>query len=229
MRRYAVNSVLNMRDLGGYSTKQGGYIRYGQIIRSDCPIAFDQADLKEIESLNLGTVIDLRTAEEIAEKPSYFSDVPGLDYYNVQFQHGNRIPDSEAAIKESYLRVMEDPSIREILTIISNEERGVLIHCAVGKDRTGVVAALLLMICQVNREEIISDYRMSYIYLHNLIEELRRKYDDFPEWGGQSKPEYMMGALDLLLRKYGHINVYLKAMGISDEKVAKIRRKMIEQ
>lgn len=227
MRRYAINSVYNMRDLGGYPTEDGFSTKYGVIIRSDCPMSFHKNDIEQLEALNIRTVIDFRTQEEIEKRPCYFSKLAQVSYRNISFLAGSENPKEEAEVSSGYFNMMEDASaIRQILGVIAESDGNVLIHCAVGKDRTGVVSALLLKLCGVQDQDIIADYQVSHTYLKKFIDGLRKENPHWPSWVGTSKPEYMQEALEMLNAKYGSFDSYLNEIDVPSEVRHKIAIKM---
>lgn len=230
MRRYAIESVYNMRDLGGYNTRNKQTTQYGRIFRSDCPLTFVEGDAEFIKTLNIQDVIDFRTAEEITKRPSYFSKVESVKYHNIPFVNGKDMPIDDHGVPAVYLNLMEDKAaIGNILTIIANSEGNVLYHCAVGKDRTGIISALILKLCDVVNDEIIADYQLSETYLYPLFKEIKKRHPGWPEWSGYSKSEYMRNSLEILERKYGSFEEYLNEMQIEKDVIHKIKEKLLNE
>jgi protein-tyrosine phosphatase len=217
-----------MRDLGGYPTVDGHYLTWGKIIRSDCPIKISDADTRKFEELKITDVIDLRTSEQASEEPSYFANLDKVTYHNISFMNGNGFPETEESIVSTYVDMMEEAdTLRQIMNIVAESKGAVLYHCAVGKDRTGVVTAIILSICGVGVEDIIADYQISETYIYDFITELKNKYPEIPSWTGRSKPEYMRACLEGLIDRYGSITEYLKALKISDTTMLAIKEKMV--
>ncbi len=228
MRRYAIGSQYNTRDIGGYSTSDGGCLAWGRIIRSDCPFEVSSADRAGFEALNISDVIDLRTQEQAMREPSYFRDSESVMYHNISFINGNGTPESEESIAATYLKMMEEKeTIRHILRIISESKGTVFYHCVVGKDRTGIVTAIIMSICGVSVEDIIADYQLSETYIYDPISDYKSKHPELPEWVGRSKPEYMRECLRNLYKKYGSFENYLNVLEISDKVINGIRKKLI--
>lgn len=229
MKRYLINSQYNMRDLGGYIVKDNIYTSYGKIIRSDYPSNLSLKEINILKSLDIKCIIDLRIKKEANFKPSYFKGKDDYNYYNVSFKNGNGISDNEKDIPYIYLKMMEEArTIRKILKIISKSKSSVLYHCAIGKDRTGIVSAIILGICQVPEKEIIVDYQVSDTFLHELLEEFRNQNPELDNWVGRSKACYMRKTLKLLKEKYGSFDKYLKAIGINDEIINGIKNKLLK-
>jgi protein-tyrosine phosphatase len=228
MRRYALESQYNMRDLGGYSTIDGNYTAYQKIFRSDCPLNVKESDQDLMKKLNITTVIDLRTGKELIERPSYFSNAEGVNYHNISFYNGNDLPKIEDEIAPQYFNMLEEKdSVNSIMKVVAEAEGNVLYHCAVGKDRTGMVSALILGICNVGLTDIIADYELSGTYIYELSRAYVQEYPELPEWFGGSRPEYMRDCLDLLIAKYGSFENYIENMEIPKEVIDGIRNKLL--
>ena len=217
-----------MRDLGGYPTVDGKYTSYRKIFRSDCPLHVKKEDENEINGLQIDTVIDLRTPDETKIHPSFFASQKQVSYYNVVFKNGNELPEKEEDISVQYFDMLQEKeTINRIMRIVAEAEGNVLYHCAVGKDRTGMVSAALLGICNVGFSDIIADYQLSGTYIYELSKAYKEEYTGLPSWFGQSKPEYMRGCLIELVNKYDSFAGYVEAMEIPENVVKGIRNKLI--
>ena len=163
----------NIRDLGGIAA-DGKHIKYGMLLRSGHLNAISDRDITKLQQYGLRTVIDLRIDEEKLEKPNavmagvkyyempVFDDsLPGMSHESKQNLDG--IPD----MRELYAYVMNSGCIGNLAAIVQRivrageEEHAVLYHCTEGKDRTGMVTALLLTVLGVSREDIVSDYLLT--------------------------------------------------------------------
>ena len=228
MKKYKTSVMLNLRDLGGYRTVDEKCTQFGKILRSDCPCNLDEKDKLLLNSLNIDTVIDLRTKERFIQQPSYFMSVKNTKVYNVNFANGNRMPEKEKQIAYNYKLMLEEKdTINSALRAISNTRGSVLIHCAVGKDRTGILSAIILLICGVSLDKVLDDYAVSGDYLKPLMDEIKRNNPTIPKWIGQSKREYLKEAFNLIIEEYQSIDKYFEALGISNEVIANIKQKLI--
>ena len=229
MRRLLLKSTYNMRDLGGYPTQDGKVTKFGRIFRSDCPTPFNEADLEILGEKGITLAIDLRISEEIDKRPSGFATLAGVEYHNCRFALGDRSPESEEEIPHLYMELFEDFfNIKRVVELIAHSKGTAVYHCAVGKDRTGVISAVLLGICGVHNEDIMADYQISYTYLKHLVNQLKARYPEWPHWMGRSEMEYMEGALELLMKKYGTWEDYFKAVGFTEGVLGQIRKKLLE-
>lgn len=228
MRRLLLKSTYNMRDLGGYPTQDGKVTKFNRIFRSDCPTAFDEQDLVILGEKGITLAIDLRISDEIDKRPSGFALIDGVEYVNCRFTIGDRSPKSEEEIPSLYLEMFEDFfNVKRVVELIANTKGTAVYHCAVGKDRTGIISAVLLGICGVHNEDILADYQISYTYLKHLINQLKARYPEWPHWMGRSEMEYMEGAIELLMKKYGSWDLYFKEVGLPEEILNQIRRKLL--
>lgn len=194
LKRIPLQNMFNCRDLGGYACENGGMISYHKVLRSDCPVSMmgtvrlSEEEWKTLYDYGVRTVIDLRSTEEIAM--SSYEAIGGIEViaYPMQeeeekkFQENGKCmadmnPDEMAkaagesfgkSLTEGYVKMVEGAPkrIAEILNIIGEklEKGGVLFHCTAGKDRTGVTAALIYLICGVDEADIIADYQVTETY-----------------------------------------------------------------
>ena len=227
MRRYAIHSAYNMRDLGGYPTKGGIYTEYGRLFRSDCPEGLNEEDLGQLNALGIEAVIDLRSLHECASKPSPYRMISDVTYHHIAFKTGDLAPASEEDIPTGYLAMMEDTeTVLKVLNVIVNTKKSVLYHCAVGKDRTGIITAIVLSLCQVPIQDILADYQVSYTYLKPLIEAYKKINPAMPEWVGMSKESYLTDTFSLINQKYSSFEGYLEAINLDRSLIEKLQRKM---
>ncbi|WP_371495592.1 tyrosine-protein phosphatase [Kitasatospora sp. NBC_00374] len=159
----------NFRDLGGYRTADGGIVRWQLLYRSDSLGKLAGDDLKRFEALGVGTVIDLRYPWEI-ERAGRVPDAPGLVYHNLSIEHR---PYDQAALgpeietgrflADKFGEVAEDGTaeLAEVVRIIAAADAPLVFHCAAGKDRTGIVAALVLSLLGVDEEQIVADFALT--------------------------------------------------------------------
>lgn len=147
----------NLRDLGGLITSRGDRVRTGRVFRSDYPL-FVQADAAAVRRLGLRTVVDLRRGSEAAlERPDW--EAQGVACERWPLSAGRE--SSWEARYPSYLLRRPESVVGAVRAVMRPEGHAVLFHCAAGKDRTGVVAALLLSVLGVPRDDIVADHLLS--------------------------------------------------------------------
>lgn len=225
--RYLLSGTFNTRDLGGYPISLNEHTLYGRLLRSDVPLSHTPNDLQFLWSINVTTVIDLRSSLETDRSPCSLKDVNGFDYYHCQLHGFEQLPQSEDEVGTLYCKHLEHSKpVHDIMKIIAYSEAGVLFHCTAGKDRTGIIAALLLSLVGVPKSDIVADYQVSYTYLYEKIKQLHTEYPDMPAFIGQSKAEYMERFLELFSEKYGSAEKYLLSAGLNTGDIQAIRAKL---
>ncbi|MCO7125336.1 tyrosine-protein phosphatase [Sporolactobacillus shoreicorticis] len=227
-RRILLSRTVNTRDLGGYPTNDGQITAFGKIIRSDLPQAFSHEDLALLKNLGITAALDFRSKPETERVPSAFEQASDFNYFHCPFAFGNRNPSSKAEVPLLYAEMLADfPAIKHILGIIARQKGSVFIHCYVGKDRTGVVAALLLLIAGTETSDILADYQISYTYLRFRIRELLHEHPELPDFTGRSDMAYMEKTLDNFYKTYGNVRDYLQKVGLQSEEISALRNKLL--
>ncbi|CDZ25509.1 tyrosine-protein phosphatase [Neorhizobium galegae] len=240
-RLIALEGAHNVRDLGGYRTADGGLTRWRSILRGDALHALSAADIDTLLENGLTTVIDLRNAHEIDAEANPFTDHAEVRYHNtpvfsalapvemmanasVSFDMGDR-----------YCQAIDNcqPAIAEVLNNIAEAPEGaVLFHCSAGKDRTGVISALLLANAGVDETTIIEDYALTATISGPLIARLRDRAlgrgtpAALVDIVLASEPRSMRQALDHIGRNYGTVRDYLVRLGFDEPAMARLRGRL---
>ena len=235
-RNLNLGSVQNLRDLGGYSTKEGRKTKWGIFLRSGDMSAMTKDDQAALLRQGIRCVIDLRMAKEIAIAPNVFSDSKKVAFFNHDFW-GTRFDDyrskrksatPEEKLSDLYCAGLEINGfvMAAVMKTLASGEGGFVFHCRSGKDRTGLVAALLLVIAGVPDEVVAKDFGLSTTYLN----EPELTEDDLKKPGAYQKgsaPETMMLTLDFLRDRYGGVEGYLSDQGVSVSEIESIREKIL--
>lgn len=136
--------------------------------RSDFPENLSDEEIRWLSDHNITTIVDLRSDEEVEKKPCSLKDAEGFQYFHLPVTGGGDTPKSMEHLHTVY-RQMVDKQMETILETIMNAKTNVLYFCTAGKDRTGVVSALILKRLGCSEEVIIDDYMKSK---DNLIDML---------------------------------------------------------
>ncbi len=223
-----LETTLNTRDLGGYRIEGTDlFTRSLQVFRSDAAIYPSEKDIAFLQGNGITTIIDTRTAGEVERKPHGFCNLEGFDYFNFPIVEGSGIPESVEAVPDSYFAIAHDPSITRIFQKIADAESGVIINCSAGKDRTGVNSALLLWLCGVSKEDIVSDYMITK---ENNAERFKLIHRNFPDIDMNiviPRENFMRDFLIKMEKAHGSVREYFISMGITEDFQEKIRRKML--
>lgn len=107
--------------------------------------------------------------------------------------------------------------------ILDNIDGCLLFHCQAGKDRTGVLAMILMGLAGVSKEDIVANYEVTHTYLK---ENVKLRLEDGLEELEFSKPQWIEKAYDHIIEHYGSFKVYLMAVGLTKKEIKKIRRKL---
>ncbi len=169
-----LQGAFNFRDLGGLALKSGGRTRPGRLFRSDTLQALTPQDVTLLrDRLGMRTVIDLRLAHELADEgrgPLAASGEIGFVHAPMEMAATEGIPPHQV-LNRLYARCLASASLPQAITrIAENADRPTLFHCAAGKDRTGVVAAVVLSLLGVDEDTIVADYLRSAAAMPRMVE-----------------------------------------------------------
>lgn len=232
---YNIPGVDNMRDLGGYKTKDGRVTAGGRFIRSAALAGIDNTGISGFKKLKIDCVIDLRSTLERKKSPDavennksfHFSHIPMLDHIqsNIAYDFISSFP---ASIPAMYIDLLDNSalSFKAVFDLLADERFSCcLFHCTAGKDRTGLVTMLLLGLAGVDDETIIEDYSYTR-HLLPLPEEVRKL--GLPEYLFSSEPASMRETLGYVYKKYGSIPEYLERIGVDEGMRARIIAKLLQ-
>jgi protein-tyrosine phosphatase len=172
-RVFALQGAPNFRDIGGYATVTGQHVRWGEVYRSNELSKLTPADADKVASLDLVSVIDLRTEDERQRAPSIWLHAPADMYQSPKPTLAPVMHTilSEAATPEGaragmikFYSQMPDEYHDEYAAMFHRIAAGqlpLLVHCTAGKDRTGVATAVLLTTLGVPRQTVVEDYELT--------------------------------------------------------------------
>ncbi|WP_042396362.1 tyrosine-protein phosphatase [Streptacidiphilus carbonis] len=245
-RHIAFERLHNFRDLGGYAAADGRSVRWGRLYRSDSlgKLTPGGPDHQRFLDLGIRTVVDLRYPWEV-ERGGRVPEQPGLEYHNLSIEHR---PYDQAAIDpdadpwrhlaDRYAEVVEDGAkeIRETLDVIAADGRPdsapLVFHCASGKDRTGLIAALVLSLLGVGEDDILADFALTELASARLLADYRAAYPDREQiWPGYGRAPaaVLRHVLDDLTAAHGSVRGYaVERLGVDDELVGALRARLLE-
>ncbi len=225
--RSLLETTLNTRDLGGYRTSSGEYTRWGSMIRSDVMKYASQADIALLKQKGITTVIDERGLKDASKAPCSLKGVEGFQYRNIPIEEGSGVPASADAVSASYMRIAEAENIGSVFRAMANAPEGVLFHCTAGKDRTGVVSAILLLLAGVSREDVVWDYLVTRECNGPRFELIHKNFPDLDMSIIIPQERYIQEFLEMFRGKYGNPENYLHSLGLTEGEIACIRRKLL--
>ncbi|MFI1393348.1 tyrosine-protein phosphatase [Streptomyces sp. NPDC020681] len=239
-RHMAFEALHNFRDLGGYRTQDGRTVRWGRLYRSDSLAKLQGADWDRFLALKVGTVIDLRYPWEIAAK-GRVPDSDGFEYVNLSVEHR---PYDQAEIDlgvdpwrflaDRYAEVALDGAaeLRQALDVIASGTSPQVFHCASGKDRTGLLAGLVLALLGVSEDDIAADFALTEHATPHLIAEWKKANPARTlKWPGYGRaPEQVMRLfLADLTATYGSVHDYtVKHLGADETLISRLRTQLLD-
>lgn len=242
-RVLAWDGCVNVRDLGGTPVRGGGRIRDGALVRADNVRRLTDAGWVSLETYGVRTVVDLRWPNEReADAPR---DV-GIDVVHLSVlgddepawveavdEHLAGIDDSTLRTTAAYLHMLaawQSRFVDAVRVVADAPAGGVLVHCAAGKDRTGILVGLLLSLAGVEPDVIAADYEAS----EDALPELHRRWvaeakDDADRaWrAAQHIRSTPREALARVLADLGSVEAYLREGGLTDEEMARVRGRLV--
>jgi protein-tyrosine phosphatase len=184
-RKLPLDGPRNFRDLGGYPTREGRRVRWGQIFRADSLADLSEADIAYLQRLGLARVIDLRGNAEVSERPNRLAGRAPFAYVQLPIGESDLSPAEWARKFEAgefgeidaswlvrgYQRTLDERAHRvgAVLKQLAAAPSPAVFHCTAGKDRTGIVSAVLLLLLGVPREVVVGDYSLTALYTGNRI------------------------------------------------------------
>ena len=243
------DGCLNVRDLGGLPTADGGETRYGAVVRADNVSLLTDEGWRALVEYGIRTVLDLRGDHEReddppAELPVEVVHVPFMEASEAEWEEiaeeleaaTTAAPDVETATREAYLIFLErfEANVAAAVRAVAHApEGGVVVHCVGGKDRTGLLTAFLLHLAGVSAEEIAADYALSE-------ERLRPRHDAWFEAAeseeelerlrriAQTPAASMAGVLAELELRYGGVEGFLLQAGVTKAELSRARARLRE-
>lgn len=232
--RILLEATYNTRDLGGYTGAGGKRVVRGKLLRTDEPASLSKKDMAALSALPLVTVIDFRSVAEQQARPDRLPDnirryyflpiTPGklsdltaekIDENFMTRMYGELVTDKQALIQYTeFFRILQSDDITPLA-----------FHCAAGKDRTGVAAALILYALGVDEPAIMSDYLLSAGYIQEKYADILKQK---PEYAPllTVKPAYLQAAINMIRNRYGSIENFLE--NVLQVNISRMREKYLQ-
>lgn len=230
-----IDGVNNVRDVGGIPV-EGGRIRSGVLLRSGQLSHATTAGVTALRG-SIQHIVDLRDGEEVAAEPT---EIEGPDTTHLPLFLGSvrSFFENDTSLDDLYLHLLEESGERlvEAIRIIA-EGRPTLVHCTVGKDRTGVTVALALSAVGADREAVIADYALTESQLpaqrsQRIADYLRTQHPEAVHavaLATESPAPVMRHLLEQIDERWGSAAGYLRAQGMTDEELAALTKALVEE
>ena len=253
-----LEGAVNVRDLGGLPTTDGGTTVPGRLLRSENLQELTPGDVARlVDEMGLTTVVDLRSTNEVrVEGPAPLDALAGVRHaHHPVLREFLDVSDTvkaalvTEAAQADRERYPDDPMCGHYLGYLENRPEEVvgalrsiatapgaaIVHCAAGKDRTGVIVALALSVAGVEQEAIVADYAASDERIEAIIERLARSkmyaggVNGVPVRAHAPRPETMKAFLEQLDGRYGGAEAWAAANGLTIEELEQLRAKLRQE
>ena len=245
-KQFEIKKVTNFRTIGNIKNIDGRILKEGKFYRSAHLHKLKKKSFKIFENLGIKEIIDLRNSKEISQKPDVI--LQNVDYknYSAFEDEGDQLNQAKKLVLQGKVKgsdadqrmlgfyktyATENPEIiKKIIHEILDSENPVLYHCTAGKDRTGIITALILTILKFDRATIENDYLLSNNYRKQLVQKrlhlahnlhfIYPKMDlNVIEKLSWVEKDYLEAAFLEINKKYGSIDIYIhQNLGISENK-----------
>lgn len=236
-----LTGCLNFRDLGGYPAAGGRRVRWRQIFRSDGLHRLTGDDVARLrDEVGLGCVIDLRSTAELRSEGRGLLEAHPLRFHHLPLFDAVGTDTKEQAARmdltDRYVLMAEfarEP-IGRVIATLADAETPAVFHCAAGKDRTGVISAILLSLLDVADDVIVADYAATQDNLDAIVERLlasegyQTMLATLPPDTLHANPDTMVRFLERMRAAWGDLRAYARAAGIGDDVVERLRARMLE-
>jgi protein-tyrosine phosphatase len=245
-RHVSFEACFNFRDLGGYPTADGGSLRWNTLYRSDTLHRLTPSDVDVFASLGLRTVIDLRSKSELSEYGRLRTDAgtvdwhhsPMLDNLNARGRTPAAVPTEDYAAGSFYMRVLEafrDSVVQTFRLLAGEGALPAVFHCTGGRDRTGMVAALVLDMVGVPDGIIGDDYLLTQragertrAWIEANEPQLLLLATDVPPEIRELRSEVILGFLGRVRTEYGSTAGFLARAGFGDDEQERLRNRLVD-
>lgn len=241
----------NFRDIGGYPTRDGRQTAWGRVFRSGSMAELSEPARAMLAELGLRVVCDLRSTPERSRKPSRLPemhefeilsrdyDASVADLLTAMRQPGVTADNSLQFMRQFYreLPYEQSPMYRELFLKLAGGTLPLLFHCAAGKDRTGVAAAVLLEVLGVERQEVINDYVLTDHFFENGCRMVRSNHDgtgisslDEAIWLPMMRadPSFLEAMFDTIDSRHGSSEGFVREeLGLGSDEIAALKQHLL--
>jgi hypothetical protein len=210
------------------------------VFRSDGLHLLTASDIARLrDELRMGAVVDLRSTAELRVDGRGLLEREAIRFHHLPLYDGDRNGHRElpagTTLSTIYLGLAEVgmSRIKDVIATIAQSAEPIVYHCAAGKDRTGVVSALILGLLDVDDDIIVADYALTQEHIEEIIRRLladkgyRTMLEALPPATMHAQPQTMRGFLQGLREQYGSILGYAQAAGISEQTVRQLQERLL--
>jgi protein tyrosine/serine phosphatase len=234
----------NFRDLGGYATEDGRRVRWGVLYRADTLHRLSTADLQCLVDRDVHTIIDLRSSTEVTEHGRVQLGGHAITYHHLpMIDETQRAAEPEtreipATAGEAYVLMKNagGAAIAQAVRLLAAPGGlPAVFHCMAGKDRTGILASVVLSAIGVSDEDVIADYLLTAdtraerdAYLAEHDPDYLVFLESLPPGIRDVVPESMQMFLDAVRRDHGSMHGFLTDVGVTGDVVEQLKANLLE-
>ena len=246
-RHLDLQGSYNIRDIGGYRTRDGRSTRWRTLLRADTLHRLTPASQDALVRYGVRTVVDLRGSEELAAGPNVFASSNTVNYRHhdiIGEQMRDERPEpppvfrGPSTIATAYANILDrrhDAVCGAVAALTDPRALPAVVHCHGGKDRTGIITALVLALAGVSDEAVAEDYALSGRFLfqrHLEMPDPRDASEGIETWQDYQRnncpPEAMLQTLAHLVDRYGDAESYLLSGGMTRAQIDALRQAVVE-
>ncbi len=232
--RLPLSGSMNTRDLGGYPTLDGKITKFHIFLRSSNLKNITKDDEELLKKYGVTDIIDLRGMTNIQD--SFISDdkidTKYFNYHYIPISNKtsedyikNNIEKEEFDFGIAYYYMLENKEkIKNIFEVLANANGTVLYHCSAGKDRTGLITALIFLLCGVDKKDIVANYQVTYTYVKG-----QSFMTTYPPKVEKSIPKYIETFMEKLEESYNSAEEFLLSCDIKKDDLEKIKEKFLNE
>jgi len=238
-RNVELDGVFNFRDLGGYPTEDGRSLRWRTLFRADGLGRLTADDVETLRPIALKTVVDLRRAHELDERgrfpfesyPVAFHHLPVIDTtWDRELARSENLPATEF-LHRAYTAMLAEgaPRFAAAFRVLADADAlPAVFHCAAGKDRTGLLAALVLGALGVAAHDIVDDYALTQATMERFVARVRSErdgdalIDSVPQTFFAAEPAAMARVLDDIEQDHDSVRGYVQAIGVESDVLTRL-------
>jgi protein-tyrosine phosphatase len=239
-----LDGAFNFRDLGGLPTRDGGTTRPGVMFRSDALHHLEPADVERLVDLGMRTIIDLRSAVELERTGRGPLEDTDIGWLHAPLSHGDAaaghalppaLADGDLGRHYSDSLAERTETLAEVVTQLARRDQlPATFHCTAGKDRTGMVAALVLSLVGVPEDVIVEDYTLTDARMTLVMERIRatnafpESMTPLPPAVGRAEAASMEAFLAAIRERHGSAEGWAREAGVTDDTLADLHAVLVD-
>ena len=239
-RRIPLEGCVNFRDLGGYPTTDGRIVKWRRLFRSDAPNTLTEADVQTITGdLGVSAVVDLRNSDGVLTDGRGLLALSGIGYHHFPLLARRGLPpptdgvDSEHRLTDLYQWMLHNSGalLAQAFTTLAQEiNRPAVFHCSAGKDRTGILAAMILELLNVSRDDVVTDYLMTNEVIDDILARIKKMpgFEHATREGIIAPKVAIERFLEVNQTEYGGSEAYLRHHGVQQHTIDNFKESILD-